>query len=154
MREFENDVDILHVYISEAHAQDEWPIGGYAALQQPKNVAERLEIAQAFAKKFKWQVPMVVAPPEDLAQPASDSDAKRIRQTCTTDAFDAVYACWPFRIYIIDEGAIAYKAQVHQCSFEVFDARNFLLTRLGRAWTPMQVDVTEGCWQSSYGDDK
>ena len=34
------------VYISEAHARDEWPVGDPIIIDQPKTLSKRLEIAE------------------------------------------------------------------------------------------------------------
>lgn len=41
-------VDFLFVYIAEAHAMDEWPVGDPVRLQQTKCLDSRLHAARAF----------------------------------------------------------------------------------------------------------
>jgi hypothetical protein len=38
----------LTVYIAEAHAQDEWPMGDHVLINQPKLLVDRREIARQF----------------------------------------------------------------------------------------------------------
>jgi len=85
------------VYIAEAHALDEWPMGDgypgseYKAVMQPKSVSERCEVAAMFRKEIGCELPMVVDGPDD--------------------EFERTYSAWPLRFYIISEGKIVYKAQ-------------------------------------------
>ena len=42
------------VYISEAHARDEWPVGDPIIIDQPKTLSKRLEIANKFRDFFDF----------------------------------------------------------------------------------------------------
>jgi hypothetical protein len=42
------------VYISEAHARDEWPVGDPIIIDQPKTLSKRLEIANGFRDFFDF----------------------------------------------------------------------------------------------------
>jgi len=85
------------VYIAEAHALDEWPMGDgypgseYKALNQPKSVSERCTVAKMFREEIGCRLPMVV--------------------DGISDSFEKTYSVWPLRFYIVKQGKIVYKAQ-------------------------------------------
>jgi len=76
----------LAVYISEAHAQDEWPLGNIVCLNQHKTMEERLEVAKTFKEKYDFQIPLLVDTMENT--------------------LDNKYACWPERFFIIQHGVM------------------------------------------------
>jgi len=78
---FASEVDFLGVYISEAHASDEWPLGVKYVYEQPKELKTRLQIAKEFVDKFKVKLPMLV--------------------DTMDNEFDSHFASWPERFYIV-----------------------------------------------------
>jgi type I thyroxine 5'-deiodinase len=89
-------VNFLTVYIKEAHALDEWQMDANekenVCYSQPKTLKDRVAIANDFARRFDYRVPLVV----------DDMDNKA----------NALYAGWPERFYIVDEnGVILYKGK-------------------------------------------
>jgi len=84
--EFEGKIDFLGVYISEAHAQDEWPLGVKYCIDQPKTIEERLEIARNFVTEFHFELPLLV--------------------DTMSNEFDNVFAAWPERFYIAKNNEI------------------------------------------------
>jgi len=81
----------LMVYIREAHASDEWAMGGIE-IAQPKTDQQRAEAAQQFAKDFLPNFPVVV---------------DRI-----DDRVNKHYGGWPDRIYVINaDGLIVYQGK-------------------------------------------
>jgi len=81
---YKNVANFLAVYISEAHAQDEWPLGNIVCLTQHKTQEERLTVARNFQKDYQFQIPILV----------DEMD----------NNFDKLYASWPERFYIIEQG--------------------------------------------------
>jgi len=84
----------LAVYITEAHAADEWPVGPqFSFCNQPKTTSERLSLAKDFISRNSYRVPLLV---DDISNHAS-----------------TVFAAWPFRFYILSHGAtrVALKAE-------------------------------------------
>jgi hypothetical protein len=89
-------VNFVTVYIKEAHPQDEWQMDSNekegVCYPQPKTTGERVAIANDFAKRFQYEIPLVVDPIENPA--------------------NAAYAGWPERFYVVDErGVIVYKGK-------------------------------------------
>lgn len=82
-RTFAGDkVDVRIVYIEEAHATDEWPVGSTLyAYKQTKALSERVAVAAA-TKALGLEAPIVLDVP-----PAN--------------AFSALYCPWPARFYIV-----------------------------------------------------
>jgi len=86
------DVNFLSIYITEAHAKDEWPVGSKVShCKQPKTLSERLAIANAFVKQQEVKLPLAV--------------------DTMTNSFQQEYAAWPFRFYVIQDGKMALIAQ-------------------------------------------
>ena len=86
----------LTVYVKEAHPEDEWQMDSNekesVCYKQPKTLEDRVAIANDFVKRFDYGVPIAVDPIDNPA--------------------NSVYAGWPERFYIVDEGGkIAYKGK-------------------------------------------
>jgi iodothyronine deiodinase-like protein len=110
-RTYGDRADFLTVYIREAHPEDEWqmepnPTEG-VCYQQPRNLAERVAIANDFVRRFGWDVPLVVDPIENPA--------------------DLVYAGWPERFYILDErGVLVFKGKPGPFGFKPQEVERWL----------------------------
>ncbi|KAI7840527.1 hypothetical protein COHA_005826 [Chlorella ohadii] len=63
--------------------------------------------ATHFVQQFGFQPPMLVDPIDN--------------------PFDAAFAPWPLRFYILHRGCIAYKAQPRECSYSLSELRERLL---------------------------
>ena len=113
-------VDMRAVYITEAHAEDEWPIHSARAahdglpilLQQPRNSEERVAVARRFQAAFGFRVPLLVDP--------------------IYNPFDAVFAPWPLRFYVLHNGAMTHKAQPTDCTYSLAELRTHVLGLLGQ----------------------
>jgi len=81
-------VNFLCVYIMEAHALDQWPLGKYSTKTQHKTLQDRLEAAKQFQQANNFKPTLVV----------DEID----------NNFNSVYAAWPERGWIILEGKISY----------------------------------------------
>ena len=89
-------IEFTIVYITEAHAQDEWPIssardspnGQPILINQHKTHKDRVTAAKAFAKAF------------DL------SKKYQILVDNMENEFMDAYASWPFRYFVLDEGEV------------------------------------------------
>lgn len=88
---------MVTVYIEEAHAIDEWPMGDgakgseFKAIVQPRSLSERAEAAKLLVTELGYEIPLVV-----------DNMDNEVR---------IKYACWPLRFYVIDQNQVWYKAQ-------------------------------------------
>lgn len=117
----------LTVYILEAHAIDEWPVGdGYGKLKgfkQPQTIEERLRIAKEFVGDFTYDVPMV-----------ADS---------MLNLFDSHFACWPVRYYILWKGRVYYKAQpnAEEYTYSVDELRESLAVATNRPQLGVESDT-------------
>jgi len=88
----------LAIYIAEAHARNEWPVGKtISCVDQPTTLFQRLENARQFQKNFNFQMPMLVDNMENT--------------------FHATYGSWPFRFYVIHDGKLVLKAEPDQIDF-------------------------------------
>ena len=96
------------MYIVEAHAEDEWPMGKTVSYQQPKTFEERLKIAQDFLKQeLRW--PLIV--------------------DGITNAFQDAYAAWPERFYIMEDKRMMYIGQSGPHGFNVSEVNEWLKKR-------------------------
>lgn len=84
--QFKDQVEFLAVYISEAHAKNEWKLGDLVNINQHETLEDRIAAAKAFVNDMQYQIPVVV-----------DS---------MSNAFDKVYAVWPDRFFIIENGTM------------------------------------------------
>jgi hypothetical protein len=48
--------DFEYVYIEEAHAADEWPLGTFESHAQPRTIEQRVELARRFARVYRSTV--------------------------------------------------------------------------------------------------
>jgi hypothetical protein len=82
------------IYISEAHASDEWKLGNIVDINQHKNVKERITAAKNFIEEYSWNIPTVV----DGMAPSAIS-------------FEQEYSAWPERYYIIGaDGTVQHRS--------------------------------------------
>jgi len=89
---YQTSADFVAVYITEAHARNEWPAGSKLSIcDQPTTRQERLIVANQLSESKQLCMPLLV----------DDID----------NAFDHVFAAWPIRFYILQHGMIACKAQ-------------------------------------------
>lgn len=95
---FAGRLRVVTIYIAEAHAADEWPIGDAlhptaCSLKQPVSLRERRAAARAFVRELEWPFEVFV-----------DS---------MSDDFEATFAAWPLRFYLVtaDGKALAHVAQ-------------------------------------------
>ena len=79
---------------------------------QPRNLSDRLAIANDFTKRYRYPVPFGV---DDMDNAANDA-----------------YAAWPERLYIIDEqGHIGYKGGNGPFHYDPKEVRAWLSARYG-----------------------
>ena len=117
--DFQDEAELLLVYVKEAHPEDEWASPGNARpgilFNQPTTIEERLKVAQAFVDKMGVVAPILV---DDIANTAEE-----------------LYAAWPERIYVIDGGGtIVYKGGIGPHFFDPDEVREFLEDRLTGPW--------------------
>lgn len=87
-------MEVVVVYISEAHAHDVWPIGDAVSqtVYRPKTDEERCALARRMCEELGMDLPVYIDSIENC--------------------FEAHFAPWPFRFYILDPQArLRYKAQ-------------------------------------------
>jgi len=89
---YKDKAEFLIVYITEAHAKDEWPVGKSVSFcDQPKVLEERCVLARKYNDENELSIPMGV----DLM----------------CNGFENVFAAWPVRFYVVKEGKLVWKAQ-------------------------------------------
>lgn len=90
------------MYIAEAHASDEWPVGAKTSVTtQPKTLTHRLQLANHVHTHL-------------LGQGQSQQEGK-LEVLCDdmSDNFERSMAAWPIRMYVLDPrtAELRYKAQ-------------------------------------------
>jgi len=80
---FADKIHFVVVYISEAHANDVWPLGKHVDIKSHKTFEERVAASDILTSKYGLKIPVVY-----------DTMANE---------FDKHYAVWPERYYIIQQ---------------------------------------------------
>jgi Iodothyronine deiodinase len=104
----------LTIYIKEAHPEDEWQMDSNekesVCYPQPRTLAQRVAIANDFARRFHYDLPLAVDPMDNRA--------------------NALYAGWPERFYIVDEGGvIVYKGKPGPFGYHPEEVEAWLATK-------------------------
>lgn len=106
---FGNSAYFVFVYIAEAHACDEWPISQLEQeIPRHRTLADRHSAAASFLRAF---------PLHRAFQVALDT---------MDDAFDRVFASWPFRFWVVDDGIIALKPQPREAMYDLAELSDWL----------------------------
>ena len=114
----------LVVYIQEAHASDEWPVGDLTSVTtQPKSLSHRRELARtAHEDLLGGSVEVLVDDMDNSFQVITSADrrphlllsflGRPLADVCFRRWQDAM-ACWPIRMFVLDpsSGALRFKAQ-------------------------------------------
>lgn len=91
-------IRFLAVYIAEAHARDQWPVGEtISCVDQPRTLEERLVNARNFRDSFHFEMEMLV-------------------DNMNND-FHHTYGAWPFRFFIVNHGILVFKAEPNKDNF-------------------------------------
>ena len=111
--EHQEKVELVYVYIKEAHPSDEWQMDynleDGVVFRQPRTDAERLVRARAFVSKMGVEGLTLV---DDIRNTAN-----------------ACYSAWPERLYVIGtDGRIAYKGGMGPFKFDPDELGEYLST--------------------------
>ena len=112
-KDFQDQVELVLVYIKEAHPGDEWQmdsnIESEVVFDQPQTFEARVDLARTFVDRMNVETETLV------------DDIRNTAMAC--------YAAWPERIYVIArDGRIAYKGGMGPFKFDPEDLREFLET--------------------------
>ena len=106
---YQDRVDMLTIYIEEAHASDEYSIGSRICYIQPKSDDNGIDIANNFIKATRYRIPLLIDPVSD------------------DNPFSKVYRPWPIRFYVIDQMKnLSYIAQPIEGSYPLELIKNAL----------------------------
>jgi len=102
---------VLVVYVTEAHAEDEWPIGSKFAKSkpchnQPQTTAERCHIARLIQDDISKDITFLVDP--------------------IANGFEKAFAPWPIRFYVVEQQKLTFQAEPKNCMYDIRDLRRFL----------------------------
>ena len=109
--DFLDQVELVLVYIKEAHSGDEWQmdsnVESKVVFDQPKTFEARADLARTFVDRMGVETETLV------------DDIRNTAMAC--------YAAWPERIYVIDrDGRIVYKGGMGPFYFAPDKLREFL----------------------------
>eukprot|EP00037_Helgoeca_nana_P013078 m.119869 g.119869 ORF g.119869 m.119869 type:complete len:133 (+) comp21821_c0_seq2:1043-1441(+) len=91
--------DFAYVYIEEAHAADEWPLGAFERHAQPRTIEQRVELARRFARVYSRPTCEGVGPIIPVCVDTIDN------------AFGEAFAVWPERFFVIRGGTVTFISQ-------------------------------------------
>jgi len=109
----------LTIYIAEAHAADQWPLGNHVVIKQHKTLEERLEAAYNYRAKLQKK----------------GLNIGEIVVDGIDNVFMETWACHPERYFIIYQGKLVVKPQPEKAMYEVSRIRDYLRHH----YTKMQV---------------
>lgn len=100
--------DFVVVYLMEAHAKDQWPLGSHVEIEQHKNLEERIAAAEAFIQRFDCKVPVLI--------------------DTMSNQFNDLFAAWPERFFVIHNMKMRYIAQpsLEDKGFNLEEVNEFL----------------------------
>ena len=133
--DYKEHADFLTVYVREAHPTDEWQMKSNltddVCYAQPHTLEQRLAIANDFIKLFNYPLPFGV---DDMKNAANDA-----------------YAAWPERLYIVENGKIAYRGGMGPFNYTPADVRAWLAARYGEVKHPEEKPAEHKAGEKKTG---
>ncbi|CAH3042745.1 unnamed protein product [Porites lobata] len=105
VKDFDDVADFMIVYMEEAHPVEGWRIRDNYEIKEHRSMEDRLQAAQMLAS-LDPLVPIVVDPLDNQALTA--------------------YASFPERLYIVQDGRIAYEGRVGPVGYDLKELRHWL----------------------------
>mmetsp|Transcript_50184 Transcript_50184/g.61567 ORF Transcript_50184/g.61567 Transcript_50184/m.61567 type:complete len:124 (-) Transcript_50184:64-435(-) len=104
---YNSTFNFITIYISEAHASDEWPLRTKKSLliKQHKTNLDRINVAKGFVNEYGFKLPMYV-------------------DTISND-FERTYSAWPLRAFVILKNKIIWHLKPKNPGY--FDLKDILL---------------------------
>ena len=107
---------MVFIYITEAHASDEWNIGSQVQYKKPKFLQDRIQIAQDMLDSTNLSLPMFidVLPVDDKRNDVQSNEefktdaVDNFNDPIGYNLFNHYYSAWPLRFYIIQEQRVKY----------------------------------------------
>jgi len=123
------EVDVVTIYIVEAHPSDEWALNtglddGAACIRQPRNLTERMNAAASFATRYEYPTDNLVI----------DNMQNTLCQA---------YGAEPERLYVISDGKLAYCGGMGPYHYSPDEMRCFLNKTLADQRMPIR-DLSPG----------
>jgi len=106
--DYKHKAGFLTVYITEAHTQDEWPMGDDVLVDcQPTEIRERCQLASEFQDNTHYMMPIVV--------------------DTMMNHFDSLFGAWPVRFFIIQNNILMFKANPNsRHTYDLQEVRSWL----------------------------
>lgn len=99
----------VFVYISEAHACDEWPVGHGVQVNQPTSTQDRIAVAE-----------------QKLAELGVGDEFIRLVDFAEENNFHQAYACWPLRWYTLASSKSRMMTTIAQPRHSGYDMRELV----------------------------
>jgi len=109
--EFSQAAVFLTIYIAEAHAVDQWPMGNHVVIKQHKTLVKRLDAAYDYRAMLQKKGLSIGA----IAVDGIDN------------LFMETFACHPERYFILHHGKLVVKPQPKKAMYKVSSIREYLL---------------------------
>ena len=107
---YKDRTNIFTLYLEEAHAEDEWPIGSSIKILAHKTIFDRAEAVNLLRKETGYAVPTIL-------------DNMK-------NEFNNLFKAWPIRFYIISDGILRWVAMPKDGMFSFADVENELVKYL------------------------
>ena len=89
------------MYLEEAHAEDEWPIGSSVKIMSHKSISDRLGAVNKLKSETDWYMPTYM---DNMA-----------------NEFNELFKAWPIRFYLIKNLELKYVAMPKDGMFSLPD---------------------------------
>lgn len=86
-REYKSNLNVIVIYISEAHAKDEWPISHFNERNQHRNLKERISAAKGIFEKGEF----------------NKENLKVFCDGFSEDNFESRFCAWPERAFLLKD---------------------------------------------------
>ncbi len=106
-------VDVLFVYLSEAHATDEWPISYPVRAHAHRCIEDRTAAACAFQRRSGWE-----EAPIHVAADSMDNFAQ------------VTFGAWPFRFFVLQNDKVLMRGEAEDYTFPIHQVEDCLRAAL------------------------
>lgn len=108
-KRFSHLADFAGIYLMEAHAADQWPLGNHCVVNQHRTAFERITAARNFVARFGYNCPMF----------ADTID----------NEFNSLFAAWPERFFIVQNNTLQLVAMpsMNNEGFDIGEVNRWLV---------------------------
>ena len=103
-----NNLNVLIIYISEAHAKNEWPISHFNLTEQHTNIEERINAAKNIFKISNSKNN------NNIFSTSTNSSYENLNVVCDSFGdknFESKFSAWPERAFLLKGKKLKYLSQ-------------------------------------------